>query len=178
MSYRDQFLRLALGTEIFSIQDGGVKFDPFFGGMTGLLQLAAYACQERMEKLPFYGARTLIAFEHPGYPLLVASALPFQGGDARAFFNANHLDCSRGSFEGREVIIIGTTEAETELHGAAGNLANLGATVVGAVMFFSPGFSQQQNQDIGFPVEHIIREQDILDQIPIDADRGGYLLPG
>lgn len=179
MTYRDQFLQLALETEVFGIHGDRVKFDPLFGGKTGLLQLAARACQEQMEKAPFYEARALFSFDHPGYPLLTVAALEFQGGDARSFINhANHRDYSRDLLEDKRVIIFATTEAEVELYGAEGYLKKYGATVAGALIFYSPEFIQEQNERITFPVARIISDQDIFDQFPIDTDRHDYLLPG
>lgn len=181
MTYRDQFLRLALDTGILSVQNDRVKFDGFFGGNAHAVELAAHACRERMNKTPpLYEAEVLMSFDHPGYPLLVAAALPFQGGDAKGFVSFGyHSNYPRDFLRGKNVAILGTREDEAELNGAAGYITGqYGGNLIGAVMLFSPEFIQKQNESIAFPVMRIIREQDIWDQLPIDTDRHDYLLPG
>ena len=165
-NYRDAFLNTALSVGVFEKDERGrIILDPMFGGNAHLLQSAAFACRQAINKTsPLYEVDAFMSFEHSQYPLVTATAMQFLGGDAKKFFHYSNHRLTGCFLEGKKVILIGTIESETQIQGAVRYMKQWGATVIGVLILFSET-ATMQNPEIDVPIVRIFQDTEIEDAL-------------
>lgn len=184
--YRKRFLDLAFETGIINRRSGDqrLQLDPFFQGNAHAVNLAARACREAMNSpchLKVCNARTLVSFDHIGYPLLPVTAQSFHGGDAKGFVcweTYQHYERHKNGVPTEDdFVILSLAGDEGELLSAVRFTNKHLGRCVGVVKLYSSTHDQISDDQFSIPIIRVVTEEEAEAYLEAHLDQEGRFVP-